>query len=47
MKDKTKFKGVIKKNIMAGKGQMITKDGKVINGIWSYGILNEDLTNKK
>lgn len=46
-KDKAKIKGVFRNNVMQGKGQMIDKENNVINGIWSYGVVNEDLTNKK
>ncbi len=31
---------------MEGKGQMVTNRGRVINGIYSYGVVNQDLTNK-
>ena len=47
MKDGTRTKGLYKDDIMEGIRQMITGDGKIVNGIWSYGVMNEDLTYKK
>ena len=47
LKDNSKIKGVYVDDRMEGRGEMITKDNKVFKQIWTYGVVNEDLTNKK
>ncbi len=47
MKDGTKIKGVFTDDRMEGRGEMIDKNNVVTKGIYSYGVVNEELTNKQ